>query len=527
MHLTLYSYCCVFVLIIFLRYLKAVFQVYEMITSIEIEISPIDEAVEAIIEKIKGFFLKDVADEFISPFIESAVANLIDELREDLYCVIEYPYVDKVYRDSYYNYYASKHYTYQRDCIRVSLFDGEVCHDDFLNAERHNALNNKFLGYFVLRPTINALFGRSIISPKAFEENGYKICSCITSSVVYGVKLEVEGFPHSSQDGETIKCAETTIWALMEYFGNKYPEYKPALPAKIHKAIERFSYQRQLPSNGLTMDQISFALKEFGFGTSIYAEQPYGEEIYDIIDSYVESGIPIVVGLQSGDIGHVIIAIGKQYNASIDWDEVDKTSITLHGKDVEYYEATSITAKYVVQDDNHIPYRLISLDRPGENYDDEDCEKYEIDSVVIPLYPKIYLESVIAKELVLQIIKDKNVGYDFGEDFVFRFYLTSSRSFKNHISKIESMSKGIKNNILITKMPKFIWVGEFYSKDAFDSADKKASGVVLLDATEANQESFDALIFAGYPDRCVSLNENNFVTLQQEFKDYRYYSNII
>jgi hypothetical protein len=497
-----------------------------MNTNIEIEISPIDEALEAIIEKIKECFLGGLADQFISPYIETDIAKLIEELREDLSCVIEYPYVDKVYRDSYYSYYASKHFTYQRDCIRVSLFDGTIEGDDFLISENHKKLNKKFLGYFVLRPTINALFGRSIISPKAFEENNYKICSCRTSSLVYGVKLEVQGFPHSSQDGETIKCAETTIWALMEYFGNKYADYKPALPSKIHNAIERFSYQRQLPSNGLTMDQISFALKEFGFGTRIYSEKPYDEDIFDIIDSYIESGIPLMIGLQSGDIGHVVIAIGKKFETPIEWDEIDKSFDTKNGKEFEFYETTSIPAKYVIQDDNHIPYRVIDLDYPGEHYTEKDCRAYQIDSIVVPLYPKIYLESVIAKELVLQVIKDANVGYDFGEDFVFRFYLTSSRSFKNHIARIEDMDAYLKNNILITKMPKFIWVGEFYTKDAFSEIDKKACGIVLLDATEANQESIDALIFAGYPDRCISMNENNFVTLQKSFENYRYYSNL-
>lgn len=497
-----------------------------MNTSIEIEISPIDEAVEAILEKINDFFLKDVDDKFVSPEIETEIAKLIDELKEDLFCVIEYPYVDKVYRDSYYHYYSSKHYTYQRDCIRVSLFNGEITQDDFLAPERHRELNNKFLGFFVLRPTINALFGRSMISPKAFEDNGYKISTCKTSCLVYGVKLEVEGFPHSSQDGETIKCAETTIWALMEYFGNKYPEYKPALPAKIHQALERFSYQRQLPSNGLTMDQISFALKEFGFGTRVYAYDAYGDSLNEIIDSYVESGIPVIVGLQSGNIGHVIIAIGKQYGSKNDWTDIKANQVKLTGSDIGRIETSSIPAQYVVQDDNLIPYRLINLDLPGEHYDDEDSSNYEIDSIVVPLYPKIYLEAVVAKELVIQVLEDRNVGYDFGNDFVFRFYLTSSRSFKNHVAKIADMGIDLKNNILITKMPKFIWCGEIYTQEGFDQDDKKAIGIVILDATEANQESIDALIFAGYPDRCVSLNENNFVTLQNHFQNFRYFGNL-
>lgn len=495
-------------------------------SSIEIEIAPIEEAVDALQEKVREFFLKDLEDQFYSPLVETELGKLIDDLREGLYCVIEYPYVDKVFRDSYYNYYASKHFRYQRDSIRVSLFKSEINAEEFLNPEHHDVLNEKYLGYFTIRPTINALFGRSTINPLAFERNNFKICKCKINNLVYGVKVETEGFPHSSQDGETIKCAETTIWALLEYFGNKYPEYKPTLPARIHQELERFSFQRQLPSTGLTMDQISFALKQFGFGTRVYSFDPFEEDMYSIIDSYVESGIPLILGLQSGNIGHVIIAVGKVYKKIMQWKEVKESRIKINGKETIYYETTNIPAKYVVQDDNMVPYRVISLDNPGEHYDDEDCSKYEVDSAVVPLYPKIYLEAVVAKKLMLQVITDPTVGFKFAEGFVFRYYLASSRSFKSHIGKLGEMAKVLKNNILITKMPKFIWCGEIYTQNSFNGPTKEALGLVVLDATEANQESIDTLIFAGYPDRCITMNDNNFVTLQHPLEKYRYFNNL-
>jgi Na+-transporting NADH:ubiquinone oxidoreductase subunit NqrC len=75
-------------------------------------------------------------------------------------------------------------------------------------------------------------------------------------------------------------------------------------------------------------------------------------------------------------------------------------------------------------------------------------------------------------------------------------------------------------------MPKFIWVSEFYDKKKYKEQEKKALALIVLDATEANRESIDALIFAGYPDRCVCVNENDFVTLQYKFENYRYYSNL-
>lgn len=505
-----------------------------MTSYIELEILPISEAVDVLIEKINFYFFKNSSEALMSPYIETEIASLVDKLKEELYCIIEYPYVDKVYRDSFYNYYASKHQTYQRDCIRVSLFEEEIKVENFLDKDKHVELNGKYLGYFIIRPTISALLGRSIINPKAFEENSFKICSFKSKSFIHGVKLDIEGFPHSSQDGETIKCAETTIWALMEYFGHKYPDYSPALPARIHKAIERFSYQRQLPSNGLTMDQISFALKEFGFGTITYSELAYGEKLFNIIDCYIESGIPVLIGLQSGYTGHVIIGIGKKHEEEIDWEHIEQEQLNK----VKYYKATNIPAQYVIQDDNLIPYRLINLTSPGSNYENEsdtdesdmdesdNPSKYKIDSIVVPLYPKIYLESVIAEELILQIISDQDIGYKFQPNFVFRFHLTSSRSFKNHVTLINDMPESLKSNLLITKMPKFIWIGEFYTKEAYSSVEKNAIGIVILDATEANQESIDALIFAGYPDRCITLNENNYVTLQQKLENYRYHDNL-
>ena len=141
--------------------------------------------------------------------------------------------------------------------------------------------------------------------------------------MVYGVKLETVGFPHSSQDRETIKCAETTIWGIMEYFGNRYVEYRPTLPSKIHKALENISIERQLPSAGLTMDEISYTLKSFGFGTRIYSHERY-KSINNIIDCYIESGIPVLTGLESktNEQGHIVITVGKKYDSNVIWKDV-------------------------------------------------------------------------------------------------------------------------------------------------------------------------------------------------------------
>jgi hypothetical protein len=51
----------------------------------------------------------------------------------------------------------------------------------------------------------------------------------------------------------------------MEYFGHKYVDYVPVLPSDIITALSNPAFERVVPSRGLSVSQISFALKQFGF----------------------------------------------------------------------------------------------------------------------------------------------------------------------------------------------------------------------------------------------------------------------
>jgi hypothetical protein len=180
--------------------------------------------------------------------------------------LIEFPYTDKVYRDSYYHYYASKLYSYKRDCIRVSIFQKSIDQSHFRDPSKIAQLSDLYLGFFIVRPLTPALLGRNAISKSGFiHGSDLLVMTAPISAAINGIKLSIHAFPHSSQDSETISCAETTLWSLMEYFGNKYPEYKPTLPSKIHEILSSRKPERQIPSNGLQLMDISFALKKVAF----------------------------------------------------------------------------------------------------------------------------------------------------------------------------------------------------------------------------------------------------------------------
>ena len=499
-----------------------------MINYIEFEIAPIDEVTEAIMELFDKWIFNDEAKESYIIEIENHLSAFLDEdLADNLYCLIEYPYVDKLYRDSFYNYFSSKHYPYKRDTIRVSIFSKEITPKMFLENSHHEILQNNYLGNFIVRPLKSSIFGRSHINPVALKKDSL-ICSFEATSMVLGIKLTSKGFPHCSQDSETISCAETTIWSLMEYFGNRYAEYKPTLPSNIISTLKSLSFQRQLPSNGLTINQISYALREFGFGTRIYAREFYKEDFDNITYHYIESGIPVVLGLETDALGHATIAVGRNSKRKDINSKTKRESITIDGGVVNFIDFAETIDKLIIQDDNLSPYSELSIDNIGGLYEADSEERdYQVKFLIVPLYPKIYLESTIAKKLMLQFIVDDSFGFKFKDEFVLRMLLASSRSFKAHISKLAHMPEDLKLEILTTRMPKFIWCAETYSVNNTINNGTSAKSLLVLDATEANHSTIDSLIFAGYEDRCILLNENKFVTLAQKLIGYEYYSNLI
>lgn len=197
-------------------------------------------------------------DSLTAAELGNMVVNLktfLCEMRNDLHVIIEGVYVDSVYRDSYYDYYSTKHSTYNRFCLRMSFFDIGFKKDIDFSDESN--IKDNYLGFLVIRPLIKCI-GRNVISPlaKVAPKNDIRICKVSVDASCLGVKLKAEGFPHASQDNETMTCAQTTIWSLLEYYGNKYTYYHPTLPTEIESILEPFSYERQLPSKGLTYNQI-------------------------------------------------------------------------------------------------------------------------------------------------------------------------------------------------------------------------------------------------------------------------------
>ncbi|MCW7469593.1 hypothetical protein [Leptospira kanakyensis] len=412
------------------------------------------------------------------------INNRLNHLKQDLTFVLEYPYVDSIYRDSYYEYYASKHIPYDRNSIRITLFSQEVNFENLVdgNSEYIKKFKSSFLGFIILRPTIDRPIARSVISPKALINHNFEICLALYTIEFFGQKLSVNGFPHISQDGEAITCAESSLWTLLEYYSSKYKDYNPITPSKLRKLIRSTTGRRMIPSNGLTIAEISYAISELGFTSLVYHNKDNSEsKLIEEIYTYVESGIPIILGLEGEDnFRHAIVCFG---HSKVDLSIKIKSLVVSSDKIVDL---SSIERRFITMDDNLFPYSEVNPNSLITIY--QKSKNVKISYAVVPLNKRIYMESTIARALAKKILLEFKEIRDSKEPIFIRLFLTTSRSFKQSLFAPKSqMAKEIKKLLLYNSFPRFIWVCEIGSADNFRN--EQGKGLLILDATGGNSNA--------------------------------------
>lgn len=443
------------------------------------------------------------------------ISLFLGNLKDDVFVIIETDYVDKVYRDSYYNYFASKLNNLSRNCIRLSFIDPGIKHID-LSQEKLSEIPNFYKGFVVLRPLPLAIIGRNAINPSVLKCSvDFAICKSPIISTCLGIKTTVPAFPHSSQDGEMMTCAETTIWLIFEYFGNKYPEYSPILPSEIHKILKPHAYQRQIPSAGLTFDQIARVFNNHGFGCKIYFGSG-NPKFNEILSTYMESGIPLAICLQSSTIGHAVVAVGHK---NIDRNSIDPVQLQdINGK--RYYIWNKMSSELIFNDDNLLPYASAPISNPAANYTSPMWSGVAITMFIVPLNNKIYMDAEMALGFSQWLASD---AIKVDENSVLRTFLASGRSYKQYLMKNPDIPEHIKQKYLSLPMAKFVWVTEF--SDLSTCKQNKVNGVLIVDATNPKPLSMP-LIFAQYKGLEISFDSatSNFIRTPGFTSEFREYS---
>lgn len=393
----------------------------------------------------------NVADTIVAEGVKKMSKGMFSSLT----CCVEYPYIDEVYRDTYYHFYSRKHGSHGRYCFRVSFFKQTVTEDNFYDT----ATDETYLGYMVLRPTPRRVIGYSFLSPFVYEDHQFSICMCRRPSSIMGKMLNVYGFPFCGQDGEMCTCAETTIVVALDYFSRRYNRYQRVLPSDVVKYNSDSAFQMLQPSKGIDIDEILRSISSMGLTTRLFQRQDKDnpadnkitfndDDFHQLLHSYIESGFPLLVS--EGE--HAYLVIGRENK--------------LFPK----------KPRLITINDNKRPYELC-------------LDEKQIKSFIVPQSDNILLDA--HKIDVTMVLADFQRVYnkiDFGvneTDFYNRVFLTTSRSFKNYIVK-SSLDKSDKDLIICTAMPKFIWVCESIRNSDLDEdiSKTKVSVTSILDATE-------------------------------------------
>lgn len=416
--------------------------------------------------------------------------------------VYEEQYVDKIYRDTFYTYFASKHILCEKNCKRLCFFKGVVDSKKFysFDDETEEYLQRQFIGVCIFKPIKVGKIGKTLLDPAKINIAPSYVRTTSFKFMIIGHNLSVESFSYSSQDSETMTCAETTVWNILEYFGTRYSEYRTVLPSQMISELEKISQERTLPSRGLDYYKVSGLLKIFGFSPRLYAADAYKEESFKkIFHYYVESGIPLAVGVSAKkdkqDVKHSVVCIGhgakKKNLRDIHFNKIGE---------YKYIDTADMFDEYVLIDDNQHPYMI----EPFDNF-----TKYDEPKVVIfavPLYKRVFLEANDASVLVNEILKHKNIGFtdmvseideaiDDDNPFVIRLYLTSSRKYKSFHTRKEK-KEAAKYFYSTIRLPKFIWVAEISTYKMYKK--NKIYGEIVIDATSSRTNHIDSLIMMRY-----------------------------
>ena len=209
--------------------------------------------------------------------------------------LLEHQYLDRDYRDEYREFYAQTFRWIPDRCERLHFWTAR----------------QRYLGYTSLRPIAGRAVGRTMLAPgPAFEED--VSCVATASASPYGYRNTLDAFPYISQDRQYGRCAHAVIWMIAHYHHLRYGAPQRFM-SEIVEAAASAEYERVVPSEGLTDDQVGAALRCFGLGAVRYSigddEGISREDLDNKLRRYLNSGMPVALGTP----GHITAIIGAGY----------------------------------------------------------------------------------------------------------------------------------------------------------------------------------------------------------------------
>ncbi|WP_417456153.1 hypothetical protein [Kordiimonas sp.] len=420
------------------------------------------------------------------------------------FLILEKSYLDRDFSDLYSNYYSRLFQQFPRACKRYHFFKRDLT--DILSrgdsAEIIQSLEDTssagdYIGFVVIRPTLHAPLARAVLkmAPGANDAVAHVLVKSGYKAHLFGAELEIEGIPLTQQDSRVGACAQASIWMAARHFTEKHGNVWASMADITRHATKQadLTTSNQLPAgasflNGNNMIRAISAIdrKPLSYTATPVRDPATNTLTYTwsslapthaVINRYVDSGIPVILGFGSwtgGSVGHAVLAVGHVQSRISEMD--------FQKSNIEKPTRSIFCSHFLINDDQRGAYRYVPIaESTTPELETPFNLKDHLQYIIVPLPDKVFLTGEEAETIAwdtlenyyLPMHNDYAAKVGFGplaeigteiagryNDVIARTYLTYGWKYKKRLLCGDTTAK-VKAEILDMRLPKYVWVTEF------------------------------------------------------------------
>lgn len=420
-----------------------------------------------------------------------APAEVVKELRACIKpavrgVLVEKGYIDKDYRSTFYKHYAKKGRIYRDDCVRLHFFADGIGFDadaTDLRSMAGSVNEGQYYGFIVLRPTIVATIGRSILSPDIRQDARGTAIQAKHKVHLLGHTLTVWGFPSMSQHIDISVCAHVSCWSILRHYSERFAQHREWLLHDITMMASQFDPGGVTPGLGLDIGEAERVFQAADTFPLIVGKNGTADDrFYAQMLAYLESGFPLFVALESGGDGHAIVAAGYSwlvppkpppYGISHAWEQIESL---------------------LAVDDNLLPYGCIPVDPvtspkptgPAPSYMAMDFFAFIVALPEKVFYPAIAVDTY-TEDVLHPLLASELAGIPGKDQMLRRYFVTTVSRLRDFARQRQSeMGSELVNILMRLNTAQFVWVVEYASPEQW--AKGHIAARAILDATASPRD---------------------------------------
>jgi hypothetical protein len=361
--------------------------------------------------------LRLVAPPLRKPSVVFRQLMWVVQCAEQLGCrsmILEQRYIDRDHIEDHRVFYSKSRHPYPNDCqrlhflavppeeaqarVRALLEVGIARGLGEFRAGCQDFSDKVYLGFSVIRPLHGTPVGRTVLLYRDPEDVVSRVNVRAYTVHIAGLELEVHGLAFQQQDVGVSACATTAIWSALQRF-HKHTNISAITPAHITSLAAKHSLSgRLMPSEGLNLEQMCFALDSLGVTPHLFSVEKRPLVARSILDAAIKSNTTPILLLQKksadGETAHAVTVVGGHY--------ARRHSVTaIRGADgVPLGDDLSADLQaLVVHDDRFGPYirSELSVGNDGPQIDlpyekqPQRPTSWPLTHVLVPTHPKVRL----------------------------------------------------------------------------------------------------------------------------------------